>query len=280
MRIINTEIIKDTVKNLCIDANYHLNGDILAALEGGLKKEKSPLGKTVLKRIIDNANMASHEKIAICQDTGMAVFFVDIGQDVHFTGQYITDAINEGVRRGYEEGYLRNSVVSDPLLRDNTNDNTPAVIHYDLIPGDRVRIVAVPKGFGSENMSRVGMLKPSDGEEGLKDFVLNTVEGASANACPPIIVGVGAGGTMEKAAILAKKALTLPLDYVNKEEHIRRIKGELLEKINMLGIGPAGYGGLVTALGVNILFSPTHIAGLPVAVNINCHVARHKEVVL
>lgn len=280
MRTINAEKITDSVERLCIEANCYLNPDMMEAFKRGLQKETSPVGIDVLEKIIENAEIAKSEKVAICQDTGMAVFFIDLGQDLHIEGANITDAVNEGVRRGYRNGYLRKSVVSDPVERVNTGDNTPAVIHYNIVPGDKLKIVFAPKGFGSENMSAVKMLKPSDGLEGIKRFVLETISNAGPNPCPPIVVGVGIGGTMEKAAIMAKSALLRPVDQRSGIEHVRKLEEELLEKANNLGIGPAGLGGRTTALAVNIEVYPTHIAGLPVAVNINCHATRHGEVVL
>jgi fumarate hydratase subunit alpha len=277
MRTIDKELIVETVEKLCIDANYYLNDDILNALNEGLKQEESSIGKETLSRIIENAHIAGKEKIPICQDTGMAVVFVDIGQEVYISGGSLTEAINEGVRRGYQKGYLRKSVVQDPIYRTNTGDNTPAVIHYNIVEGDKVKIVFAPKGFGSENMSALKMLKPSDGIEGVKKFVIDTVDKAGPNPCPPIIVGVGIGGTMEKAALMAKKALLRPANKGNGMEYVNKLERELLNSINCLGIGPAGLGGRVTALAVNIEVFPTHIAGLPVAVNINCHATRHAE---
>ncbi|HHV97428.1 MAG TPA: fumarate hydratase [Clostridiaceae bacterium] len=280
MRVVECSAITNTVKELCITSNYCLNDDILNALREGIDKEESETGKLVLENIIENSRIAKTEGMAMCQDTGMAVFFVEIGQDVHVTGGSLTEAINEGVRLGYKEGYLRNSVVRDPIERVNTGDNTPAVIHYDIVEGDRIRIVIAPKGFGSENMSALKMLKPSDGLEGVKKFVIETVDKAGPNPCPPIVVGVGIGGTMEKAAILAKKALIRPINIRSEIEYVRKLELELLETINKLGIGPAGLGGTVTALGVNVEVYPTHIAGLPVAVNISCHATRHAEAII
>ena len=245
------------------------------ALKDAQEKETAALGKQILGILDENMEIAKAEKIPICQDTGMAVVFLKVGQDVHFTGGSIEEAVNEGVRRGYTEGYLRKSVVSDPLLRVNTNDNTPAVIHYEIVPGEEVQITLAPKGFGSENMSRVYMLKPADGEEGVVNAVVEAVKLAGPNACPPVVVGVGVGGTFEKAALLSKKALARPVDQESEKEHIRKLEKEILEKINQLEIGPAGLGGSVSCLGVNIETYPTHIAGLPVAINICCHVNRH-----
>ena len=280
MRVVESSVITNTVKELCITSNYCLNEDILKALQEGLKKEESETGKIVLENIIENAKIAKEEEMAMCQDTGMAVFFVEVGQDVHITGGSLTEAINEGVRIGYKEGYLRKSVVRDPIERVNTGDNTPAVIHYDIVEGDKIKIIIAPKGFGSENMSGLKMLKPSDGLEGVKKFVIETVDKAGPNPCPPIVVGVGIGGTMEKAAILAKKALLRPVNVRSEIEYVRKLELELLEAINKLGIGPAGLGGTVTALGVNVEVFPTHIAGLPVAVNISCHATRHAEAII
>lgn len=275
IREISTEIITDNVKEMCIEANHFLSPDMDKKLKNAAETEKSELGKKILNQLQENLQIAGKEMIPICQDTGMAVFFVEVGQDVHFTGQPIEDAINEGVRRGYTDGYLRKSVVSDPIIRENTKDNTPAVIHYSIVPGDKVKITFAPKGFGSENMSRVFMLKPADGIEGVKNAILTAVKDAGPNACPPMVVGVGVGGTFEKCAILAKKALTRPAGEHSDIEYVADMENELLEKINKLGIGPGGLGGSTTALAVNINTYPTHIAGLPVAVNICCHVNRH-----
>ena len=275
IREISTEIITDNVKEMCIEANHFLSSDMDKKLKDAAETEKSELGRKILNQLQENLQIAGEEMIPICQDTGMAVFFVEVGQDVHFTGQPIEDAINEGVRRGYKDGYLRKSVVSDPIIRENTKDNTPAVIHYSIVPGDKVKITFAPKGFGSENMSRVFMLKPADGIEGVKNAILTAVKDAGPNACPPMVVGVGVGGTFEKCAILAKKALTRPAGEHSDIEYVADMENELLEKINKLGIGPGGLGGSTTALAVNINTYPTHIAGLPVAVNICCHVNRH-----
>lgn len=280
MKDIDIKTIIETVERLCMEANYFLGDDITEGLKKGLKSEESETGRQILQCIIQNARLAGEEKIAICQDTGMAVLFVEIGQEVHISGGCLTDAINEGVRRGYKHGYLRQSVVIDPLDRKNTGDNTPAVIHYDIVPGDELKITVAPKGFGSENMSALKMLKPSDGVEGVKAFILNTVDKAGPNPCPPVIVGVGLGGTMEKAAFLAKKALLRPINLGSSHEHIRELEKEVLAGINRLGIGPMGLGGRTTALAVNIEVFPTHIAGLPVAVNIGCHVTRHAQAIL
>jgi len=280
MRIIDIEIIIEKVKNMCIEANYRLSDDIIAKLAESEKSEESPIGKDILNKIILNTEIAKNKLMPICQDTGMAVFFVEVGQEIYIKGGSITQAINEGVRKGYSEGFLRKSVVSDPIIRTNTNDNTPAIIHYDIVEGDRLKIIFAPKGFGSENMSGLKMLKPSDGIKGVKEFVIETVEKAGPNPCPPIVVGVGIGGTMEKACILAKKALFRKMNTFSEHLHIKDLEIELLEKINELGIGPQGLGGRTTALAVNVEIFPTHIAGLPVAVNLNCHVARHMEIVL
>lgn len=280
MREIEASKITDAVEMLCMSANYNLNSDILEALEKGAENEESDTGRNILSQLVDNAKKAAEEGMAICQDTGMAVVFVEIGQEVHVTGGNITNAINEGVRRGYEKGFLRKSVVADPLERVNTGDNTPAVIHFDITDGDKLKIIVAPKGFGSENMSGLRMLKPSDGVEGVKNFIMETVEKAGPNPCPPVIIGVGIGGTMEKAALTAKKALLRPIDQRNTNEYICRLENEMLERINKTGIGPGGLGGRLTALAVNIDTYPTHIAGLPVAVNMSCHVTRHAEAVL
>lgn len=275
MKIIKTEEIIETVKEMCIEANYYLSSDIENAVIDSPKREKSPLGKKILNQLKENIKIAKTEQIPICQDTGMAIVFVKLGQNVHIEGISLEDAINEGIRKGYKEGYLRKSVVGDPLIRVNTNDNTPGIIHYEIVPGENMEIIVAPKGFGSENMSRVYMLKPSDGEEGVKNAVIETVKLAGPNACPPIIVGVGIGGSFEKCSLLAKKALTRDINVHSNLEHIERLERELLEKINKLGIGPAGLGGTTTALGVNIETYATHIAGLPVGINICCHVNRH-----
>ena len=280
MRNIEVDKIIEAVKNLCIQANYFLNKDIRNAMESGLSTEQSPIGNEILKRLLLNADLAAEKQVAICQDTGMAVVFVTLGQEIHIAGGSLAEAINEGVRRGYRDGYLRKSVVGDPIERVNTGDNTPAVIHYDIVPGDILKIELAPKGFGSENMSALKMLKPSDGIEGVKAFILETVDKAGPNPCPPIVVGVGIGGTMEKASLLAKRALLRPIDRRSGIEYVKNLEIEMLEKINQLGIGPAGLGGTNTALAVNVETYPTHIAGLPVAVNINCHVTRHAEALL
>lgn len=275
MRIIHTEEIISNIREMCIEANHMLTPDMQKALECAVTDEKSPIGQKVLGQLQDNLQIAQEDTIPICQDTGMAVVFLEIGQDVHFEGGSLTDAINEGVRQGYVDGYLRKSVVKDPLIRENTKDNTPAVIHYDLVPGDKVKITVAPKGFGSENMSRIFMLKPADGIEGVKNAILTAVKDAGPNACPPMVVGVGIGGTFEKCALLAKKALTRPVNERSSIPYVKELEEEMLTTINRLGIGPGGLGGNTTALAVNIDTYPTHIAGLPVAVNICCHVNRH-----
>lgn len=275
MRIIDSNQITNAVKEMCIEANYNLSSDMKDVINNSLSQEESPIGKQIVNQLIENMSIAKEELIPICQDTGMVIVFIKIGQEVFINGKYIEDAINDGIKLGYEEGYLRKSVVKDPILRVNTKDNTPGIIHYEVIPGDKIEITVAPKGFGSENMSRVYMLKPSDGVEGIKLAVLETVKLAGPNACPPIVVGIGIGGSFEKAALLAKSALTRNVNEHNKLEHIKELEIELLKDINKLGIGPAGLGGRITALGVNILTYPTHIAGLPVAINICCHVNRH-----
>lgn len=280
MREIRVEEIIKAVAQLCQEANYYLGEDVKEALKQGLSKEESPQGQGILDCILENIKLAENKQMALCQDTGMAVVFLEIGQEILLVGGDWESAINAGVREGYAKGYLRKSVVKDPLLRENTGDNTPAVIHYQLVPGDKVKITVAPKGFGSENMSGIKMLKPAQGVEGVKGFVLHTVKEAGPNPCPPIVVGVGLGGTMEKAAFLAKKALLRPLNQRNPREELRQLEEELLEKINNLGIGPQGLGGRTTALAVAVESYPTHIAGLPVAVNINCHVARHAEKII
>ena len=280
MREINVKEIENAVRNLSIEANYYVGEDIKDALIEFKKNEPFKIAEEVLDKIILNDEIACKEQMPMCQDTGMACVFLEIGQDVHFVGGLLEDAINEGVRRGYEEGYLRKSVVKDPIDRVNTKDNTPAIIYYDIVPGDKVKITLAPKGFGSENMSRIGMLKPADGLEGVKKFIIDTVEQAGPNPCPPMVIGVGIGGTFDKAAYLAKKALLRPINVRNSNEFYKNLEEELLEKINKLGIGPKGFGGRTTALGLNIETYPTHIAGLPVAVNINCHATRHKDITL
>ena len=280
LREIHVEEITDAIEKLCIDANYYLNQDIIQSIKDMKRNEESALGKDILNKILENAEISKQKKMPICQDTGMAVVFMEVGQDVHIYGGNLTEAIHEGVRRGYAKGYMRKSIVKDPLNRANTDDNTPAIIHYDIVEGDKIRITVAPKGFGSENMSGVKMLKPSDGVKGVIDFVVDTVDNAGANPCPPIVVGVGIGGTMEKAAILAKKALLRPVNIRNKDPYYHKLEKKLLDCLNCLGIGPQGLGGTTTALAVNIEVFPTHIAGLPVAVNISCHVTRHAEIVL
>ena len=275
MKTIHIDRVIETVEKLCMDANYYINGDILGALEDAAIQEKSPNGRLVLQSLQKNAAIAREEKMAICQDTGMAVVFLEIGQEVHITGGSLIEAVNEGVRRGYRKGFLRCSVVKHPLHRENTGDNTPAVIHTEIVPGDKLKIEVAPKGFGSENMSAVAMLKKSEGVDGVKDFIVRNVRAAGPNPCPPVIVGVGIGGTMEKAALLSKKSLLRPIGSISEDPVAAAMEKELLEKINALGIGPAGIGGSTTALAVHIEVFPTHIAGLPVAVNIGCHVTRH-----
>ncbi|SEF68895.1 fumarate hydratase subunit alpha [Eubacterium ruminantium] len=279
MREIEASLITEEVSKLCIKANLYLADDIKSRIEKAEKEEKSNLGKQVIGQLIENMKIADEDKIPICQDTGMAVFFVEVGQEVHVNGN-LTEAINEGVRKGYTEGYLRKSVVKDPIIRENTRDNTPAIIHYNIVPGDKLKIMIAPKGFGSENMSRLFMLKPADGVEGIKNAVLTAVKEAGPNACPPFVIGVGIGGDFEYSAILAKKALTRNLDQRSDKDHIRELEEELLQSINSLGLGPAGLGGITTALAVNIETYPTHIAGLPVAINMCCHVDRHASVEL
>lgn len=280
MRTLKVSEITDAVKDMCIEANHFLTEDMKCALEKAALTEESILGRQILEQLQENLRIAGDDRIPICQDTGMAVIFVEVGQEIHFEGGTLTEAIQEGVRRGYQEGFLRKSVVKDPLIRENTRDNTPAVIHYDIVSGDRVKITVAPKGFGSENMSRIFMLKPADGMEGVRNAVLTAVREAGPNACPPMVVGVGIGGTFEKCAVLAKQALTRPVDERSPVPYVSELERELLEKINASGIGPGGLGGRTTALAVNINTYPTHIAGLPVAVNICCHVNRHSVRVL
>lgn len=280
MREISADTIKKAISKLCMDSNYNLNDDILSELQKSLKIEESETGKDIIKQLIENANIARVQKKPICQDTGMTVVFIEIGQEVHIIEGNLTDAINEGVRDGYDKGYLRKSVVKDPIFRENTNDNTPAIIHYEIVNGNKIKIDVVPKGFGSENMSMIKMLKPSDGIEGIKASIIDCVKNAGANPCPPIIVGVGIGGTMEKAAIIAKKALIRPINKSNKIEYIANLEEEMKNKINDLGIGPSGLGGRITTLGVNIEVFPTHIAGLPIAINISCHATRHAKIII
>ena len=280
MRIVNVRTITENIKEMCIESNHFLSEDMKEALNKSAAAEESPLGVRILEQLQENLEIAGKEMIPICQDTGMAVVFVKIGQDVHIEGGLISDAINEGVRQGYAEGFLRKSVVKDPIYRENTGDNTPAVIHYEITEGNKVDITVAPKGFGSENMSRVFMLKPADGIEGVKDAILTAVRDAGPNACPPMVVGVGIGGTFEKCALLAKKALTRDINEKSPLEYVRELEAEVLLKINGLGIGPGGLGGRITAYAVNIETYPTHIAGLPVAVNICCHVNRHSHRVI
>lgn len=280
MRTLHTDKIIEAVKEMCISANLYLADDMDGKIRQAAKEEDSTLGKQILNQLIENMEIAGEDKTPICQDTGMAVFFVNVGQDLHIEGMNLTDAINEGVRRGYTEGYLRKSVVKDPLQRENTGDNTPAIIHYDIVPGDKLEITIAPKGFGSENMSKVYMLKPADGEEGIRQSVLAAVKDAGPNACPPMVVGVGLGGDFELAAKLAKKALTRSAGSHSEKAHIAKLEDEILELVNKTGIGPGGLGGKTTALAVNIETYATHIAGMPLAVNMCCHVNRHKTVVL
>ena len=280
MRTIQVQKITEQIKEMCIAVNHELSADMLRRLSEAKKQEKSVIGCQILDQLEENLQIAREDRIPICQDTGMAVVFMEIGQDVHLEGGNLEDAINEGVRQGYTEGFLRKSVVRDPLIRENTKDNTPAVIHYTIVPGDQVKITLAPKGFGSENMSRVFMLKPADGIEGVKKAILQAVEDAGPNACPPIVVGVGIGGTFEKCALMAKQALARPVDEPSDIPYVKEMEEQMLDKINQLGIGPGGLGGTVTALGVNINTYPTHIAGLPVAVNICCHVNRHITVTI
>ena len=275
MRTLNVEEISKNIKEMCIEANHFLSKDMDIAMKNAVSTEKSPLGKKILSQLQDNLKIAGKDMIPICQDTGMAVVFLEIGQVVHFEGGNLEDAVNEGIRRGYVDGYLRKSVVKDPILRENTKDNTPGIIHYKIVPGDQVKIKVAPKGFGSENMSRVFMLKPADGIEGVKEAVLTAVKDAGPNACPPIVVGVGIGGTFEKCALMAKEALTREVGSHSDIPYVKELEEELLERINKIGIGPGGLGGSTTALAVNVNTYPTHIAGLPVAVNICCHVNRH-----
>lgn len=275
MRVIDVALVTQNIKEMCIEANHFLSEDMECALYSAKQSESSPLGKQILEQLQENMKIAGEDMIPICQDTGMAVIFMEIGQDVHFEGGLLEDAINEGVRQGYVEGYLRKSVVKDPINRENTKDNTPAVIHYEMVPGDKVTITVAPKGFGSENMSRVFMLKPADGIEGVKTAIMTAVQDAGPNACPPMVVGVGVGGTFEKCALMAKRALTRPITQHSEIPYVKELEEEMLKKINDTGIGPGGLGGNTTALAVNINTYPTHIAGLPVAINICCHVNRH-----
>lgn len=275
MRTVDVSALTENIREMCIEANHFLTEDMKAAFDKAEDEEASPLGRQIIEQLKENMQIAAEDMIPICQDTGMAVVFLDVGQDVHFEGGSVEDAVNEGVRQGYIQGYLRKSVVSDPIIRENTKDNTPAVIHYELVPGDKVHITVAPKGFGSENMSRVFMLKPADGIEGVKNAILTAVKDAGPNACPPMVVGVGIGGTFEKCALMAKQALTRPIDKHSDIPYVRELEEEMLERINKTGIGPGGLGGSTTALAVNINTYPTHIAGLPVAINICCHVNRH-----
>jgi len=279
MRVIKAETVVDGVRKMCMEANFNLNKDMENALINGLQKEESPIGQQILKDLLKNAEIAKNKRVPMCQDTGMVVVFVEIGEEVFVEGN-LKEAINEGIRQGYKEGFLRKSIVSDPILRENTKDNTPGVIHYDFVTGDGLKITVAPKGFGSENMGRLKLLKPSDGIEGIKEFIIETVELAGPNPCPPIVIGVGIGGTMDEVTKIAKKALLRPVNENSKLQHIAKLEDEILEAVNDLGIGPQGLGGRVTALGVNIETYATHIAGLPVAVNINCHASRHLEVIL
>lgn len=280
MRELDVKVITENIKEMCIEATHFLTEDMKNVLDDSVTKEESPLGKQILQQLQENLQIAGDEMIPICQDTGMAVVFIKVGQDVHFTGGNIEDAINEGVRQGYTEGYLRKSVVKDPIIRENTKDNTPAIIHYSIVEGNDVEITVSPKGFGSENMSRIFMLKPADGIDGVKNAILTAVKEAGPNACPPMVVGVGIGGTFEKCALLAKEALTRNINERSKIPYVKELEEEMLEKINCLGIGPGGLGGSITAFAVNIETYPTHIAGLPVAVNICCHVNRHSHRVI
>ena len=275
MRSVDVSIVTRNIKEMCIQANHFLSEDMDIAMKNAVETEEAPLGKQILTQLQENLKIAGDDMIPICQDTGMAVVFIEVGQEVHFEGGSLTDAINEGVRQGYVEGYLRKSVVGDPIIRENTKDNTPAVIHYNIVPGDKVKIKVAPKGFGSENMSRVFMLKPADGIEGVKNAILTAVQDAGPNACPPMVVGVGIGGTFEKCALMAKDALTREVGTHSDIQWVKDLEEEMLETINKLGIGPGGLGGTTTALAVNVNTYPTHIAGLPVGINICCHVNRH-----
>ena len=275
MRSVDVSIVTRNIKEMCIQANHFLSEDMDIAMKNAVETEKAPLGKQILTQLQENLKIAGEDMIPICQDTGMAVVFIEVGQEVHFEGGSLTDAINEGVRQGYVEGYLRKSVVGDPIIRENTKDNTPAVIHYNIVPGDKVKIKVAPKGFGSENMSRVFMLKPADGIEGVKNAILTAVQDAGPNACPPMVVGVGIGGTFEKCALMAKDALTREVGTHSDIQWVKDLEEEMLETINKIGIGPGGLGGTTTALAVNVNTYPTHIAGLPVGINICCHVNRH-----
>ncbi|HHV72206.1 MAG TPA: fumarate hydratase [Clostridia bacterium] len=280
MREVNVAEVAKAVEKLSIEANCCLPEDVLIGLQRAEAEEKSPLGKEILKQIIANAEIAQKEQMPICQDTGMSIVFLEIGQEIHFTGGYLYDAINEGIRKGYSKGFLRKSIVNHPFLRKNTNDNTPAIIHSEIVPGDKLKIVLMPKGAGSENMSRLAMLKPAEGKKGLVDFVRKAVEEAGANPCPPLIIGIGIGGNMEKTTLLAKKALLRPLNQPNRDGEIKALEKEILQTVNASGIGPQGFGGIITALAVHIEYYPTHIASLPVAVNLSCHATRHAECLL
>lgn len=280
MRTVDVKVITKNIKEMCIEVNHYLSKDMDIAMKNAVNNEKAPLGKQILNQLQDNLKIAAEDMIPICQDTGMAVVFLEVGQEIHFEGGNLTDAVNEGVRQGYVEGFLRKSVVKDPILRENTKDNTPAVIHYNIVPGDKVKIKVAPKGFGSENMSRVFMLKPADGIEGVKNAILTAVKDAGPNACPPMVIGVGIGGTFEKCALMAKEALTREVGSHSDIEWVKNLEDEMLENINCLGIGPGGLGGTTTALAVNINTYPTHIAGLPVGVNICCHVNRDRKSVV
>lgn len=280
MRELDVKRIEDKIAELCIEANHYLGTDVKQCIAGKLEEEPWPVAQEILKSIQENIEIAEEGVFPLCQDTGMACVFLEIGQDVHLTGGDLAAAVHAGVRRGYGDGYLRKSIVKDPLRRENTKDNTPAYIHYEIVPGEQVKIIVAPKGFGSENMSQIKMLPPSAGADGAKDFVVKVCREAGANPCPPIVVGVGIGGTFDKAALMAKQALLIPFDQQNEDPYYAEMEQELLERINELGIGPQGFGGRTTALAVHVLAAPTHIAGLPVAVNINCHVSRHKEAVL
>lgn len=280
MREIDVRLIEDKIAELCIEANHFLGDDLKSCIGGMLEEESWPVAQEMLRSIQENIEIAEEGVFPLCQDTGMACVFLEIGQDVHLVGGLLEDAVNAGVRRGYSDGYLRKSIVKDPLRRVNTGDNTPAYINTEIVSGDKVRIIVAPKGFGSENMSQVKMLPPSAGEKGVKDFVVNVCTQAGANPCPPVVIGVGIGGTFDRAALMAKKALLKPVDMENEDPYYRDMENELLERINKLGIGPQGFGGRTTALSVKINAAPTHIAGLPVAVNVNCHVSRHKEAVI
>ena len=280
MREVSVSEITKNIREMCIEANHFLSPDMKQVFDEAVSREESPLGKQILNQLEENLRIAGEDMIPICQDTGMAVVFLKAGQEVHFTGGSLTEAVNEGVRQGYTEGFLRKSVVQDPIERVNTGDNTPAILHYEIVEGDSVEITVAPKGFGSENMSMIRMFKPSAGLQGIKDFILETVETAGPNPCPPMVVGVGIGGTFDKAALLAKKALMRPVDSENEDPYYADLEKEMLEKINQLGIGPQGFGGKTTAIGLNIETMPTHIAGMPCAINISCHVTRHKTEVI